>query len=55
VIYNCKSGQKFLSNLDPTQVAMIWSYIDSDTWQKRFRDCPEDQAYAQEILTKAGW
>jgi hypothetical protein len=55
VIYNCESGQKFLSNLDPTQVAMIWSYIDSDTWQKRFRDCPEDQSYAQEILTKAGW
>ena len=55
VIYNCESGQKFLSSLDPTQVAMIWSYIDSDAWQKRFRDHPEDQAYAQEILTKAGW
>jgi hypothetical protein len=34
---------------------MIWSYIDSDAWQKRFRDRPEDQAYAQEILTRAGW
>lgn len=55
VIYNCESGQKFLSSLDPTQVAMIWSYIDSDAWQKRFRDCPKDQTYAQEILTKAGW
>ena len=55
VIYNCESGQKFLSSLDPTQVAMIWSYIDSDAWQKRFRDHPQDQAYAQEILTKAGW
>jgi hypothetical protein len=54
-IYNCESGQKFLSNLDSTQVAMIWNYIDSDAWQKRFRDCPEDQIYAQEILTKAGW
>jgi hypothetical protein len=55
VIYNSESGQKFLSGLDPTQVAMIWSYIDSDVWQKRFRDRSEDQAYAQEILTKAGW
>jgi hypothetical protein len=55
VIYNSESGQKFLSSLDPTQVAMIWSYIDSDAWQKRFRDHPADQAYAQEILTKAGW
>ena len=55
VIYNSESGQKFLSSLDPTQVAMIWSYIDSDAWQKRFRDCSEDQEYAKEILTQAGW
>ena len=55
VIYNSESGQKFLSSLDSTQVAMIWSYIDSDAWQKRFAERPEDQAYAQQILTRAGW
>ena len=54
-IYNSESGQQFLSELNSQQVAMIWSYIDSDVWQKRFKDRPEDQAYAQEILTKAGW
>ena len=55
VIYNSESGQKFLSELDATQVAMIWPYIDSDTWQKRFQDRPQDQAYAKNILKQAGW
>jgi hypothetical protein len=55
VIYNCESGQKFLSELSSEQVAMIWQYIDSDHWQKKFKDYPEDQKYAQEILQKAGW
>ena len=55
IIYNCDSGQKFLSELDSTQIAMIWSYIDSDVWQKKFQDYPADQEYVREILTKAGW
>lgn len=55
VIYNCESGQKFLSEIDPTQVAMIWQYIDSDVWQQRFKDYTADQEYAKDILQKAGW
>ena len=55
VIYNSESGQKFLSELNAEQVAMIWPYIDSDAWQKKFADYPADQEYAREILTQAGW
>jgi hypothetical protein len=55
VIYNSDSGQKFLSELDAGQVAMIWPYIDADIWQKKFRDYPADQEYARDILQKAGW
>jgi hypothetical protein len=55
VIYNSESGQKFLSDLNPEQVAIIWPYINSDYWQKRFRDYRADQEYAKEILKKAGW
>jgi len=55
IVYNCDSGQKFLSELDATQIAMIWPYIDSDTWMKRFADYVADQEYAKEMLRKAGW
>jgi hypothetical protein len=55
IIYNCESGQQFLQNINSEQLAMIWPYIDSDAWQKRFADYSADQEYAREILTKAGW
>jgi hypothetical protein len=55
VIYNSESGQKFLSELNAEQISMIWPYIDSDIWQKKFADYPGDQEYAKEILTQAGW
>ena len=55
IIYNSESGQKFLSELDATQIAMIWPYIDSDFWMKKFRDYTADQEYVKEILKKAGW
>ena len=55
VIYNSESGQKFLSELSAQQVAIVWPYIDSDAWQKKFHDYPADQEYAKEILRQAGW
>ncbi len=54
-IYNCASGADFLSQMTSEQVAMTWSYIDSDVWQKKFADYPGEQEYAREILKKAGW
>jgi hypothetical protein len=55
VIYNCESGQQFLSELSTEQIAMVWPYIDSDVWMRKFRDYPADQEYAKMILQKAGW
>jgi hypothetical protein len=55
IVYNCDSGQKFLSELDATQIAMIWPYIDSEVWMKKFADYMADQEYVREILHKAGW
>jgi len=55
ILYNCESGQKFLSELDATQIAMIWPYIDSEVWMKKFADYVADQEYVKEILAKAGW
>jgi hypothetical protein len=55
VLYNSESGLKFLSELDATQVAMTWPYIDSEVWSKKFADYMADQEYARDILKKAGW
>jgi hypothetical protein len=55
IIYNCESGQQFLASLTSDQIGMIWSYIDSDEWQKKFYNYPADQEYARDILAKAGW
>ena len=55
VIYNSESGQKFLGELSPDQISMVWPYIDSDVWQKKFHNYPADQEYAKDILSKAGW
>ena len=55
ILYNSDSGQRFLDDLGPEQIAMIWCCIDAEFWQRKFRDYPADQAYAREILTKAGW
>ena len=55
ILYNCESGQKFLGELDSTQVAMVWPYIDSEAWHKKFNDYVADQEYVRDILKKAGW
>lgn len=55
VIFNSESGQRFLSEANQEQLAMIWPYINVDVWNKKFSDYPADQEYAREILQKAGW
>lgn len=55
VIYNSASGVEFLGNLSTEQVAIVWPYINSDTWQKKFNNYPADQEYVKDILNKAGW
>ena len=55
ILYNCDSGTNFLDRINPEQIAMIWSMIDSDVWQRRFKDFPADTEYIREMLLKAGW
>jgi hypothetical protein len=55
IIYNCSSGQEFLNRVNAEQLSIIWPYIDTDFWQRKFKDYPADQEYAKMILSKAGW
>ena len=54
-LYNSTSGQEFLGRLSSEQIAMIWSYVDADFWQQKFRDYPTDANYIKDILKQAGW
>lgn len=54
-LYNSNSGIEFLSRITSEQVTMIWSYVDADFWQKKFRDYPEETAAVRDILKQAGW
>lgn len=55
VLYNCDSGMDFLANLNEEQISLIWSMIDSDFWQRKFKDYRADAEYARDLLQKAGW
>lgn len=55
VLYNCDSGTEFLSNLNAEQITLIWPMIDSDFWQRKFRDYRADAEYVRDMLTQAGW
>lgn len=55
VLYNTESGTKFLQELNTENIATIWPMINSDLWQKRFRDYAADSEYVRQILTQAGW
>jgi len=55
VLYNCESGMEFLGRINPEQVAMIWSMIDSDYWRHKFQTYSADTEYSREILKQAGW
>ena len=54
VVYHCSSGVAFLDGLREDQVELILPIIDPDHWQQRFRDYPEDSAWAKLVLEKAG-
>lgn len=55
VVYNTESGNKFLGEINTDQLSVIWPMIDTDFWQKKFRDYPADQEYVRELMRQAGW
>jgi len=53
-VYNCESGQDFLSRLNDDQVTQIINFIDPDFWKSKFRDCPQDVDLARQVFELAG-
>lgn len=55
VLYNTDSGMKFLNDITADNLTVIWNMIDSDFWQKKFRDYPSDAEYVRQMMSQAGW
>jgi hypothetical protein len=55
VLYNSESGQEFLARINNEQVAMIWTWIDSDHWVRKFQDHAADAEWVREMTRQAGW
>jgi hypothetical protein len=55
VLYNSNSGIEFLTRISTEQISILWPFVDTDYWQKRFKDYPADVEYIKDILSKAGW
>lgn len=55
ILYNCASGKEFLTRINQEQVAMIWPFIDSDVWGKKFKEYSDDTDYVKNILRSTGW
>ena len=54
VLYNCKSGQKLLSDMSDEQIELIMLVINPEWWKKLFRTKTNDVDFAKEVLHKAG-
>lgn len=55
VLYNSDSGRAWLADLNSEQMQIVWPYIDSDTWARKFQEYPADQAWAEQIARERGW
>ena len=55
ILYNTDSGNEFLANLQHEHVSLIWNMIDSDFWQRKFREYPADTEYVRQIMSQQGW
>lgn len=53
-VYNCESGQDFLSRLNNEQLSSIVSFIDTDFWKAQFCDRREDTEFVRSVLKLAG-
>ena len=55
ILYNTNGGTQFLESLDTAQINMIWPYIDSEFWQRRFQTCTVERVYVESYFQELGW
>jgi hypothetical protein len=55
MLFHSKSGLELMDRLDPTQIKMIFDYIDPEKWALKFHREPENVRTVKEILTAGGY
>ena len=55
VLYNTDSGIELLSRLNQEQLSIIWPFVDTDFWGKKFTEYAADAEYIKATLTAKGW
>ncbi len=53
VVYNCNSGIACLDKLSPEQIEIVFPYIDTDFWKRKFVDYIADTEWVKHILSEA--
>lgn len=53
VIYNSSKAQSLLNRLSSEQIDLIHDYINPDDWNKKFKQNPEEEELAREIIKEA--
>jgi hypothetical protein len=55
MLFHSKSGLELMDRLDPTQIKMIFDYIDPEKWALKFHREPENVRTVKEILNAGGY
>jgi hypothetical protein len=55
MLFQSKSGLELMERLDPTQIKMIFDYIDPEKWALKFHREPENVRTVKEILHAGGY
>ena len=53
-VFNCESGQEFLSRLGDDQVATIINIINPIFWERKFQEYTDDVKFVRDVLGQAG-
>jgi hypothetical protein len=54
ILYQCKTGQEFLSKLNDDQRGVIYEYIDPERWTIKFTRAKEEVKMVGEIISEIG-
>jgi len=53
IILNSKAGKEMLQKMSDEQIAIVWSVVDPQFWQRRFKSLPADVVLVKDVIKEA--